>query len=352
MVLGYGAELLALRRGRIGAWPRDDRVGPLPSRCPSLRPAGLGFAKPSGPGSRAISPEVEGVSSRRGRRGFLALKGRGHSEWLNDSTHPRWSCRGRLPMSRSYSLKSTLKTQLPLLKFRVRNWRKATFHCPVCSFRGPFKDVAPPTGLRRHARCPKCGALERHRLQYLVLQRVLARLDPGQLRMLHFAPEAFFRPFFSARFGAYETSDLSRKDVDHNVDLQDLPFPDGSYDFVFASHVLEHIPDDTRAIREIRRILVPDGIAILPVPLVSQKTIEYPEPNPNEAGHVRAPGFDYFDRYLPHFSRVETHSSDAFPEKHQLYVYEDRRKWPNAECPLRQAMEGERHIDVVPVCHA
>jgi hypothetical protein len=49
---------------------------------------------------------------------------------------------------------------------------------------------------------------------------------------------------------------------------------------VFASHVLEHIPDDGLAIREIRRILVPDGIAILPVPLVSLKTIEYAEPNP------------------------------------------------------------------------
>lgn len=255
-------------------------------------------------------------------------------------------------MSRPSSLKPTVKKQLRLVKFRAQNWRKARFHCPVCSFRGPFRDVAPPTGLRRHAQCPNCGALERHRLQYLVLRCVLTQLDTAQLRVLHVAPEAFFRRLFLTRVGRYETADLSRKDVDHNVDLQDLPFPDGSYDFVFASHVLEHISDDASAIREIRRILAPDGIAILPVPLVSNKTIEYPGPNPNEAGHVRAPGFDYFDRYLPHFSRVETHSSDAFPEKHQLHIYEDRGKWPTAECPLRRAMDGERHIDVIPVCYA
>lgn len=89
--------------------------------------------------------------------------------------------------------------------------------------------------------------------------------------------------------------------VDHNVDLQELPFEDQTYDFVFASHVLEHIPNDEKAISEIRRILKPNGIAILPVPLVAEKTIEYSEPNPNETYHVRAPGFDYFDRYDRYF---------------------------------------------------
>ena len=40
----------------------------------------------------------------------------------------------------------------------------------------------------------------------------------------------------------------------------------------------------------------PNGIAILPVPVIVKKTIEYPAPNPNEANHVRAPGYDYWDR--------------------------------------------------------
>lgn len=169
--------------------------------------------------------------------------------------------------------------------------------------------------------------------------------------MIHFAPEPFFRDFFSRRFGQYETADLIRKGVDHNVDLQQLPFDNGTYDFVFASHVLEHVPNDEKAIAEIRRILKPRGIAILPVPIFAEKTVEYPSPNPNEEYHVRAPGLDYFDRYERHFSKVVRFGSDSLPEKYQLYVYEDRSQWPTKECPLRPAMQGEKHGDIVPVCY-
>ena len=170
--------------------------------------------------------------------------------------------------------------------------------------------------------------------------------------MLHVAPETFFQEFFRTRFGQYETADLVRTDVDHQVDLIALPFANESYDFIFASHVLEHILDDRKALTEIWRVLKPGGIAILPVPLVSEYTIEYPEPNPDEAGHVRAPGYtDYFDRYREIFGHVELISSSEMPEKYQTYVYEDRTHYPNAACPWRSAMPGERHSDIVPICY-
>ncbi|HTV42210.1 MAG TPA: class I SAM-dependent methyltransferase [Candidatus Sulfotelmatobacter sp.] len=142
------------------------------------------------------------------------------------------------------------------------------------------------------------------------------------------------------------------KDVNHRVDIQNLPFENGTYDFVFASHVLEHIPNDRKALLEIRRILKPNGIAILPVPIVCEKTIEYSEPNPNEGYHVRAPGLDYFERYERYFDRVKIRSSDSLPEKYQTFIYEDRTQWPSRACPLRPAMPGEKHPDFVPVCHA
>lgn len=116
-------------------------------------------------------------------------------------------------------------------------------------------------------------------------------------------------------------------------------------------NVLEHIPNDRKAIEEIRRVLKPNGIAFLPVPLISKKTIEYPEPNPNESYHVRAPGMDYYDRYERYFTRIEKFASDSLSGKYQLFVYEDRSKWPTKESPLRPAMQGEKHIDVVPVCY-
>jgi len=207
-------------------------------------------------------------------------------------------------------------------------------------------------GFRKHAKCPQCGALERHRLQHFVASNLLKNFNVAEMKMLHFAPENFFRRTFSKLFGRYETADLCMKDVNHNVDLQQLPFDDASYDFIFASHVLEHVPDDKKAIQEIRRILKPNGLAILPVPIVCEKTIEYPEPNPHEAYHVRAPGLDYFERYENLFDRVEIHASDSLPQKHQLFIYEDRSAWPTKECPLRPPMYGEKHADFVPVCYA
>ncbi|MGD2271067.1 MAG: class I SAM-dependent methyltransferase [Desulfobacterales bacterium] len=177
-------------------------------------------------------------------------------------------------------------------------------------------------------------------------------IDTTDLKMLHFAPEPFFKEFFSKRFAHYETADLNKKGVDYNVDIQKLAFDTEAYDFVFASHVLEHIQNDEKAIREIRRILKPNGIAILPVPILAEKTIEYPRANPNESGHVRAPGYDYFDRYKRHFSRVEEIRSDSLPSRYQLFIYENRSRWPTKECPLRPAMNGERHIEIVPVCYA
>ena len=236
--------------------------------------------------------------------------------------------------------------------FRLLNHGKEQFQCPVCEYQGPFADVDNFGGFRRHAKCPGCGALERHRLQYLVLMDVFKTMNTSRLTMLHFAPEPFFRSLLSTRFGVYETADLCMKNVTYNVDVQDLPFDDETYDFVFASHVLEHIPDDLKALKEIRRILKPNGIAVLPVPIVCEKTVEYSKANPNEAYHMRAPGLDYFQKYERYFERVDVHSSESLPVKHQTFIYEDRSKWPTETCPLRPPMAGERHSDFVPVCHA
>ena len=208
-------------------------------------------------------------------------------------------------------VRSKLRPPLPIFKMLHRG--EEQFECPVCNYQGPFVTFNWFAGVRKHAICPKCESLERHRLQYLALKNVLNDLGDREMRMLHFAPEPFFQEMFSERFEPYETADLFMNGVNHKVDIQNLPFEGGSYDFVFASHVLEHIQDDVKAIREIRRVLRPNGVAVLPVPIVSERTIEYPEANPHEGGHVRAPGLDYFDKYKQFFGRVEVYSSESFP---------------------------------------
>ena len=246
----------------------------------------------------------------------------------------------------------SFKDKINLLMYELRNFREKKFECPLCAYHGPFMHIMPATGYRRYARCPNCGALERHRFQYLVVKDVLSSIDTTSLRMLHFSPEPFFRDFFSKKFGRYESADLTMEDVDYHVDLQQLPFADQTYDFVFASHVLEYVPHDDMAIAEIRRILKPNGIAVLPVPIFSKTTVEYPKPTWKSGYHVRAPGLDYFDKYERYFSRVERVRPDLLPEKYQLFVYEDRSKWPTQNFPWRPPTYGEKHVQIVPVCYA
>lgn len=236
--------------------------------------------------------------------------------------------------------------------FQLLNLEKQKYECPICNYYGPFLDTNPPTGLRKNVKCPECHLYERHRLQKLVLDKLLKTHDFSQKRMLHFAPEPFLQNFFKKLVKDYTTVDLYMKNVDVNADMTALPFKDAEYDFIYASHVLEHIQDDLTAISEIRRVLKPGGMAILPVPIVSVTTIEYPEPNPFEADHVRAPGFDYYDRFCDYFHHVDQYSSSDFPVRYQPFIYEDRSIWPTKECPLRQPMAGEKHLEIVPVCFA
>jgi ubiquinone/menaquinone biosynthesis C-methylase UbiE len=172
------------------------------------------------------------------------------------------------------------------------------------------------------------------------------------MRMLHVAPELQFSQMLRKMFGEYVTTDLSERGVDVHADLTDLPIPDGTFDFVYASHVLEHVKDDRAALAEIRRVLAPGGMAILPVPVFTGiMTVEYPGPNPLETCHVRQPGRDYYDRYHEFFSRLVTYCSSEFDAAYQLFTYEDRSHWPTANMPLRQPMQGVKHEDIVPVCY-
>ncbi|WP_008294885.1 class I SAM-dependent methyltransferase [Congregibacter litoralis] len=190
----------------------------------------------------------------------------------------------------------------------------------MCGFSGPFLKKHQ----RLHAKCPKCGEAERVRLQALVLQLLLSNRVCDHQSVLHVAPENALRKQLDQTFGNYVSADLNRRDVDHRFDIQDIPFEDESFDLVFASHVLEYPDDDVRAIKEIRRILRPDGIAILPIPIIHEQTKDLAQRDPSTR-LMHEPGLDYIERMAPYFSDVRVFSSDDFPSKHQLHVYEGAR---------------------------
>jgi SAM-dependent methyltransferase len=119
--------------------------------------------------------------------------------------------------------------------------------------------------------CPRCDASDRERLTALYLDRVFRSFDPQRsYRLIEFAPnEALPKWIKRHPFIAYTSADLSRKTVDERIDLTAMDaYRDHSVDIILCSHVLEHVPEDRKAMREIRRVLKPDGFAVLLVPLV------------------------------------------------------------------------------------
>jgi SAM-dependent methyltransferase len=249
----------------------------------------------------------------------------------------------------SWKLKHVVST----IQFRYlrRNSGSKQFVCPLCSFEGRFATDRSATGNRPFALCPNCGSAERHRLQFLAMSELRTTVDFSQLSLLHIAPERAMGEILKSWFGSYVTADLDPNGVDFQLDLTAADLPDNSYDVLYASHVLEHIPADDKALAEIARILRPGGFAILPVPLVGEHTIEYASPVRAEFGHVRAPGYDYYERFDHYFSRTQLFSSGDFDERYQPFIYEDRSRYPTAACPYRAPSQGARHLDVVPVVY-
>ena len=224
-----------------------------------------------------------------------------------------------------------------------------SFKDPVCGYEGPFL----PFKGRQYAKCI-CGSLERHRLQMLVMQTLRESMDFSKLSLLHFAPEPELARHFKHWFGSYKSADLEDPKVDRpGTDISKLPFPDETFDCIFASDVLEHVQYDRDALLEIRRVLTPGGVAVLHVPIFAGvRTVEYKRANPKETNHWRFPGsLDYFNKHKAIFGAMRLYGSREFSAFHQLYIHEDRSHWPTPDMPDRLPIPGLKHEDFVPVCY-
>lgn len=225
--------------------------------------------------------------------------------------------------------------------FRALHPGKETFVCPACRYCGPFMDKRS----RTDAKCPRCGALERTRLHFAVLERILASFDPGAKSILHIAPEPILRRHLRRWFGTYRSGDLNRADVDVTLDIQRLPFADASFDCVFASHVLEYPADDVAAITEVRRVLRPGGLAVLPVPLMGQHTVDLAARDP-VTRMMHEPGLDYVERFRARFERVDLVRSDEVDARFQPFV-----RCPDASVPMPLTAGPGVYVDTVPLCY-
>lgn len=175
-------------------------------------------------------------------------------------------------------------------------------YCPVCESR-----------IRKFARygrqkkiCPVCGTITRHRIIWLFFRLKTNLFDQSPKRMLHIAPERMFeRNLKRIKNLDYLTADLLDPRAMVKMDITDIQYPDNSFDIIYCSHVLEHVPDDRQAMREFRRVLKPDGWVGLVVPITSSETT-FEDPSVTDPAererlfgqfdHVRRYGLDFEDR--------------------------------------------------------
>lgn len=159
---------------------------------------------------------------------------------------------------------------------------------------------------RNNVLSPSTLSLERHRLLWLYLKNETDFFTEN-LKVLHFAPEqAFYKRFRKLKTLDYTTTDLNSPLADVKADICNLPFDDNSYDVILCNHVLEHIPNDTKAMQEMYRIMKPGGWGIFQIPQDLSRETTFEDDSITDKkerakifgqyDHVRIYGLDYFDK--------------------------------------------------------
>lgn len=159
---------------------------------------------------------------------------------------------------------------------------------------------------RNNVLSPSTLSLERHRLLWLYLENETDFFS-AKKNVLHFAPEQCFLKRFSKLENLnYTTTDIESPIADVKADICNLPFDDNSYDVILCNHVLEHIPNDTKAMQELFRVMKPGGYGIFQIPqdLNLESTFEDNSITDKKErakifgqyDHVRVYGKDYFDK--------------------------------------------------------
>jgi SAM-dependent methyltransferase len=186
---------------------------------------------------------------------------------------------------------------------------------------------------RENVLAPGTLSLERHRLLWLYLKEK-THFFSSPLKVLHVAPEqAFYKRFKKLKNLDYTTTDLFSPLADIKADITDLPFDNNTFDVILCNHVLEHIPNDAKAMSELYRVMKKGGWGIFQIPQDLNRDITYEDfsiTDPKERAvhfgqydHVRIYGKDYFKRLTKVGFTVEPIDmsdviSNDFYEKYRL----------------------------------
>lgn len=208
-------------------------------------------------------------------------------------------------------------------KIKLQSHAGTNYHCPFCGYNSKdlevvghdilvLKEKQVIGGGRRAAGCYQCHSRDRERLLYAFLIEELKLPENKNISILHIAPEPkLSKILLNQNFKEYICGDLFTKGYDYpeyvqNMNVMDIPYTENHFDYAICNHVLEHIPEDTNAMKELYRVLKPGGKAILQVPISNNNQHTYEDFTISDQNkrrelfgqfdHVRIYGQDYVER--------------------------------------------------------
>ena len=200
-----------------------------------------------------------------------------------------------LPVSIANRLARYRKLFRVIREFSGRHRRE----CPICGYKGFFYAVGVP--LRFDAACSKCSSVERHRQHHLLTQEHPDWIDGAEI--LHFGAERCFSKNYKLRASRYIMADYNPTKDEVYIDIQAIQFDDNTFDTVICHQVLEHVPDDRAAMRELYRVLRPQGRVMLTTPEITKWSHSFTECEPSDpktrdllfgqSDHLRYYGADF-----------------------------------------------------------
>jgi len=176
--------------------------------------------------------------------------------------------------------------------------RHKKVQCNICAWRG--SDFYPNVGWgynEKSVLCPGCDCLSRYRSLAIILWTRTSFFATDSY-VIEAGPSRNFQKYcLLQKNGNYVSFDI-RNSAMEKADITRMHYKNDIADYFLCFHVLEHVENDLQALGEIHRVLKPEGIAILQVPIDYNivQTYEYSGANPRDVGHLRRYGRDFAQR--------------------------------------------------------
>ena len=181
-------------------------------------------------------------------------------------------------LSKLIPKKSLIKHEVKLRSLFYFFYRGSAYECVICEKK--LKKFI--QNKNNHSICPNCGSIHRVRRLWMILKNEF--LMDGKV-VLDFSPSrSLFRKLNSIRNIQYISTDISGDFLAENkFDITQLEIKDEQIDLILCYHILEHIPDDLKAISELYRVLKPGGKIIIQTPFKDGEIYEdFTITNPQE----------------------------------------------------------------------